>query len=146
MGQNGSFHDGRTIEDYVRDYGCQPVVKIAGYVSRKESLVYIQNADVLLMIIGRVPRAGAFVYGISGKIYDYAAAGKPVLTISEPGFTAEMAQRLDLGPVVHPDDTQGIKSALASLVAAHRSRVLLVQPQPRLVEIIRVLQFDHAPL
>jgi glycosyltransferase involved in cell wall biosynthesis len=121
VGQNSPFTDGKTIEAYLTDYDCGSVVKIAGYVSRSESLQYMEGADVLLMVVGRVPRDGAFVYGISGKIYDYAAAGKPVLTISEPGATAAMATRLSLGPVVHPDHTAEIKAALLALCEAHRS-------------------------
>jgi hypothetical protein len=74
------------------------------------------QADVLLLIIGRVPPEGAFIYGISGKLYDYAAAGKPVLTVSEPGSTAEMAERLTLGPVVSPDDLQSLKQSILCMV------------------------------
>lgn len=121
VGQNSVFEDGSKIEDYIKEYACGAAVKIAGYVSRAESLDYIQKADVLLMIVGRVPKEGAFVYGISGKIYDYAASGKPVFTISEPGSTADMAQRLNLGPVVHPDETQQIKATLVAFCEARRN-------------------------
>jgi len=121
LGDSSRFGDGRTIEDYAREFGCNPVVKILGLVSRKESLDYISQADALLMIVGRVPKEEVSVFGISGKVYDYAAARKPVLTVSEPGPTAELAQRLNLGPVVHPDDRESIKSAIFSLWQAHHS-------------------------
>lgn len=119
VGKSSPFADGRTIEDYIQEYGCGSVVRLTGYVSRKASLDYMQQADVLLLIIGRVPKETAYIYGISGKIYDYAAARKPLFTIAEPGSTAEMAVRLNLGPVVHPDNVSEIKSTLISLCEEH---------------------------
>lgn len=119
VGKSSPFADGRTIEDYIDEYGCAAAVRLTGYVSRKASLDYMQQADVLLLIIGRVPKETAYIYGISGKIYDYAATRKPLLTIAEPGSTAEMAARLNLGPVVHPDSIPEIKTTLISLCESH---------------------------
>jgi len=139
IGQNSPFADGRTIEDYVKEYGCSSVVKLPGLVSRKVSLDYIMQADVLLLIIGRVPKEKALVYGISGKIYDYAAARRPVLTVSEPGSTALLAQRLNLGPVVDPDDIQGIKSALLFLYEAHKDGSIPYSPN---LELLKTFEFS----
>jgi glycosyltransferase involved in cell wall biosynthesis len=133
VGHTSSFSDGRTIQDYAEDFGCGSIVKTTGYVSRKESLDFIQQADLLLMIIGRVPKEEAYVYGISGKLYDYAAARKPVLTISEPGATADLAQRLDLGPVAHPEDVTQIKAAIVGLYEAHESGGIPYRTNQRLL-------------
>src|SRR5436190_834412 len=75
-------------------------------------------------------RSGSF----SGKIYDYAAAQKPVLTVAEPGSTAEIAQRLNLGPIAHPDHIDEIKSAILSLVEAHRSGRIPYNPDLNLLK------------
>ncbi|PYM13997.1 MAG: hypothetical protein DME18_07735, partial [Verrucomicrobia bacterium] len=99
----------------------------------------IRQADLLLLIIGRVPKEGAFVYGISGKIYDYAAAGIPVLTISETGSTAELARRLNLGPVLNPDDIQVIKSAIVSLVELHKCGGIPYSPD---LELLKSFEFS----
>jgi glycosyltransferase involved in cell wall biosynthesis len=141
VGKNSHFADGCTIEDYIKQYDCGSAVKLTGFVSRKASLDYMMQSDLLLLIIGRVPMEGAFVYGISGKLYDYAAAGKPVLTIAEPGSTAELAQRLSLGPVVHPDATEEIKSAILSYWEGKRSGAIPYQPN---VELLK--EFDFSSL
>ena len=117
VGQNKPFRDGKSIEEYVVEYRLRDLVRLTGFVSRKESLGYISDADLLLALIGRVPEEGRYVYGISAKIYDYAAAGKATMTIAEDGASAEMARRLRLGKVVHPDDTVGIKSCLKDYIA-----------------------------
>jgi glycosyltransferase involved in cell wall biosynthesis len=139
VGQNSKFTDGRTIEEFIDEYGCGSVAKLTGFVSRKASLDYMMQADVLLLIIGRVPREGALVYGISGKLYDYGAARKPVLTVSEPGSTSQLAQALNLGPVVHPDDTEKIKSILVSLWGAHSSGAIPYNPN---LELLKSFEFS----
>src|SRR5207249_2379886 len=50
VGKNSPFADGRTIEDYIKEYGCGAAVKLTGFVSRTASLEYIMQADVLLLI------------------------------------------------------------------------------------------------
>src|SRR5439155_20646814 len=140
VGKNSPFADGRTIEDYIKEYGCGAAVKLTGFVSRTASLEYIMQADVLLLIIGRVPKEGAFVYGISGKLYDYAAARRPVLTVAEPGSTAQIVESLNLGPVVDPDDTETIKSTLVSLWEAHRSGSIPYNPN---LELLKSFEFSR---
>ncbi len=134
VGKNTPFNDGKTIEEYVEEFGVSSMVRVAGYVSRKESLDLMVEANGLLLIIGRVPKEGAFVYGISGKLYDYAAAGRPVLTVSEPGSTASVAQKLNLGPVVDPDQLPQIKEAILQLCRAHQSGKVPYNPDLQLLK------------
>lgn len=124
VGQNTKFRDGCTIEQYIEQYGLQDVVALTGFLARLTSLDHIVRADALLLIIGAVPREKAHIYGISAKIYDYALASKPVLTISDEGATAEMAKRLRLGPVVSPDDHETIERRILSLYDAHKRGAL----------------------
>jgi glycosyltransferase involved in cell wall biosynthesis len=109
VGQNTLFRDGKTIEEYIRRYKLQDIVKLTGFVSRKESLQYIVDANLLLLIIGTVPSKEAHIYGISAKIYDYAFAKKPVMTISEEGASTSMARHLGLGCVVNPSERKETK-------------------------------------
>jgi glycosyltransferase involved in cell wall biosynthesis len=116
VGQNNVFNDGRSIEDYLEEFKVQPVVELVGFISRKESMQYIQSCHLLLLLIGEVPAEGRFIYGISGKIYDYAASGKPVLTISENGSSATMVDRLRLGKVIAPENAEGIKNEIRAYI------------------------------
>ena len=139
VGKNTPFNDGHTIEQYLDMFNCRDMVNIAGYVSRKESLDYMIQSNVLLLIIGRVPKEGAFVYGISGKLYDYAAAGKPVLTLSEPGSTAAVAERLTLGPVVDLDNIDQIKTAILALWKSHKAEAIPYSPN---LELLKSFEFS----
>jgi glycosyltransferase involved in cell wall biosynthesis len=124
MGQNTPFRDGRTMGEYLEQYGLKNVVKLTGFVSRKESLQAMVNSDVLLLIIGKVPKAESYVYGISAKIYDYAFARKPVMTIAEDGASADMARKLGLGCVVDPNDKKGMKEWIRRYYVAFKSNDL----------------------
>lgn len=134
VGQNSKFRDGCTIEQYIGQYGLQETVILTGFLARLKSLDYIARADALLLIIGNVPKEKAHIYGISAKIYDYALASKPVLTISDEGATAEMARRLRLGPVVAPDDQETIERRILSLYDAHKRGSLKVNINQELLE------------
>lgn len=134
VGQNSRFRDGRTIEEYIEEYDLRDVVMLTGFVARLKSLDYIANADALLLIIGTVPKEQSHIYGISAKIYDYALASKPVLTISDEGATAEMAKRLRLGAVVQPDDVETIERRILSLYDAHKRGALKVNVNRELLE------------
>jgi hypothetical protein len=106
-----------------------------------ESIRYIASAPLLLLIIGKVPRERAWCYGISAKIYDYAAAGKTVLTISEDGPSARMAKYLNAGPVVDPADTPGIARALRQCYRNHLEGRLLGS-----VDKVRLEEFEFRHL
>ncbi|MFC1505064.1 glycosyltransferase [Thermodesulfobacteriota bacterium] len=124
VGQNTVFKDGKNIEDYIKEYKLNNIIKLTGFVSRKKSLEYMLYADLLLLIIGSVPKNESFIYGISAKIYDYAAAKRPVLTISENGASAKMAKNMELGSVVNPDDTEKIINELIKYFKAFQTDTL----------------------
>lgn len=122
VGQNSRFRDGKTIEEYVDEMGIKDRVILTGFVSRKESLRYMMTADLLLLIIGDVPENMRRIYGISAKIYDYALTGKPTITISGEGASADMARYLRAGDVIHPNDEAAITASIKRLYSEFTSR------------------------
>ena len=55
---------------------------------------------------------------LSGKVFEYLAAGRPILAVVPPdGAAAELIRETDAGVVVAPDDVQGIAVALRELHA-----------------------------
>jgi glycosyltransferase involved in cell wall biosynthesis len=115
VGSCEKFMDGKYIEDYLAEYGLQDVVRLTGHVSRKESLSYEMNADLLLVLIGIVPPEMELTYGISGKIFDYLVSGKPILTLSNGGATREFIIQNRIGSIHYHEDLEGIKKFLINL-------------------------------
>jgi glycosyltransferase involved in cell wall biosynthesis len=55
---------------------------------------------------------------LSGKVFEYLAAGRPVLAVVPPdGAAADLIRETNAGVVVAPDDVDGIRRALAELHA-----------------------------
>jgi len=66
-----------------------------------------------------VPDAGGRGRGVlSGKVFEYLAAGRPILAVVPPdGAAAELIRETRAGMVVAPDDVDGIRVALEVLRA-----------------------------
>src|SRR5690606_22774240 len=59
-----------------------------------------------------------------GKLYEYLAARRPILALAEPsGETAAVLRQTPAGIVVSPDDEDGLRQALATLVKGGRRRI-----------------------
>jgi glycosyltransferase involved in cell wall biosynthesis len=69
---------------------------------------------VLLLL---VPDAGGRGRGVlSGKVFEYLAAGRPILAVVPPdGAAADLVRETGAGIVVAPDDGAGIRAALEDL-------------------------------
>jgi glycosyltransferase involved in cell wall biosynthesis len=127
VGKNLKFDDNKNIEDYINELDLWKVVQIKGFISRAESLVYQQSADLLLLVIGIVPEDFLQTYGLSGKAFDYAISGKPVLALAQDGATAEFVRKTGIGVVVQPDNVEMIKNSLKKIYLAFKSRGLIVK-------------------
>jgi glycosyltransferase involved in cell wall biosynthesis len=57
---------------------------------------------------------------LSGKVYEYLAAGRPILAVVPPdGAAAELVRETGAGVVAAPDDVEGIRDALLELHRRH---------------------------
>lgn len=87
--------DLRGVAAMAMDAGISPQVKISGSVSYERALRLQQEADILLLLLWDDPRErGVF----TGKIFEYAGAGRPVLSIgAEDGVAANLVRERKLG-------------------------------------------------
>jgi glycosyltransferase involved in cell wall biosynthesis len=71
---------------------------------------------VLLLLVPDADGRGKGV--LSGKVFEYLAAGRPILAVVPPdGAAAELIRETRAGMVVAPDDVDGIRVALEVLHA-----------------------------
>jgi glycosyltransferase involved in cell wall biosynthesis len=91
-------------------------LEIVDYLPRADSLRFQRDSEVLLLL---VPDAGGRGRGVlSGKVFEYIAAGRPILAVVPPdGAAADLVRETGSGVVVAPDDVDGIRAALVELHA-----------------------------
>jgi len=93
----------------------QDVVRHVGYLPHVDSLSYVLGADVLLLV------GGSRRWEETGKVFEYLAAGRPVLALVEPdGGAAELLRRAPAAHVVSRTSVPETVCALRTLINAGR--------------------------
>lgn len=96
------------------------VVRMVPFIAHQECLQEMARSDVLLILQPNYPLQ------IPAKIYEYMAAGRPLLVIGGEGATANLVERHRLGRCC-PNTVQEIKRTLVSILS---SESVLCAPTP----------------
>jgi glycosyltransferase involved in cell wall biosynthesis len=97
------------------------------YVPRRRSLAMQRDSDALLLLI---PDAGGRGKGVlSGKVFEYVAAERPILAAVPPeGAAAALIRETNAGVVAAPDDVTALVAALRELYDAWAAGALAGAP------------------
>jgi glycosyltransferase involved in cell wall biosynthesis len=100
--------------EWAASLGLGPRLELHPYVPRREALALQRDSDALLLLI---PEAGGRGQGVlSGKVFEYLAAERPILAAVPPeGAAAELIRDVGAGVVAAPDDVPALTAALAEL-------------------------------
>jgi glycosyltransferase involved in cell wall biosynthesis len=125
-------------------------LEVIDYAPRRRSLELQRDSEALLLLI---PDAGGRGKGVlSGKVFEYLAAERPILAVVPPdGAAAELIRDAGAGVVVAPDDVDGMAAALRDLHDRWRAGTLDAAPlseewrhkvsrRTRSEELVRVLE------
>lgn len=100
---------GEENESLVKQLQLGNVVKPLGYLIHRDSVKELLRADSLLLTIRAEKGAEVLV---SGKIFEYLAARKPILALVPAGEAARLVQSTKAGIVIPPGDVEAIKQAI----------------------------------
>ncbi|HYE78265.1 MAG TPA: hypothetical protein VEI97_09780, partial [bacterium] len=109
----------RAYLDHAARLGIQNLVH-EGFVEHRTALEYQLGADLLLLLTEGM---------LTGKVYEYLRAGRPILAIGESPDLAELLQRHGAGQVFPRDDVEGIANFIAQ-VLRRRQRTGPREPRP----------------
>ena len=115
--------------EFLEGLGVADRVELVEHVPRRESLRLQRDSEALLLLI---PEAGGRGRGVlSGKVFEYLAAERPVLAVVPPdGAAAQLVRDTGAGLVAAPDDVDAIRAGLVELVERWRSGRLNGTPLP----------------
>jgi glycosyltransferase involved in cell wall biosynthesis len=127
IGESDKFLDGKNIKDYITENGLEGIVKEMGHIPRVEATRYQIQADILLLIIGVVPREQVFTYGIASKVFDYMLVQKPILALADEGPVSQLIEETKIGVIKNPNDIIGIKNFLFNSLQNYKLGCLKVE-------------------
>ncbi|PWR72840.1 hypothetical protein DK846_07790 [Methanospirillum lacunae] len=81
------------LYDEIRNLGVQNIVKVHGHVTRDEALAVQRSSQILLLLTWNDPHDKGMY---TGKLFDYLAACRPILSIGYPDSVANQVIR-DVG-------------------------------------------------
>jgi glycosyltransferase involved in cell wall biosynthesis len=98
-------------------------LELVPYAPRRRALELQRDSEALLLLI---PEAGGRGKGVlSGKVFEYLAAERPILAAVPPdGAAAELIRETGAGVVASPDDVPALRDALAGLHARWKAGTL----------------------
>lgn len=100
---------GDAILERIESSAAGDLFDVISYVSHAESLAYLLASDIALLIIDDAPANRGI---LTGKLFEYIGAQKPILALAPEGDAAELIRREGFGMVVPPRDVVAIKSYL----------------------------------
>jgi glycosyltransferase involved in cell wall biosynthesis len=102
--------------EWAESLGVGSRLELISYVGRRESLALQRDSDALLLLIPEADGRGQGV--LSGKVFEYIAAERPILAAVPPdGAAAELIRDTHAGVVAAPDDVPALTQALSELHA-----------------------------
>ncbi len=121
----GDFRPGD--REWAEGLGLGERLELIPYVPRRRSLELQRDSEALLLLI---PEAGGRGRGVlSGKVFEYLAAERPILAVVPPdGRAAALIREIGAGVVAPPEDVPAIREALESLHARWRAGQLDAVP------------------
>jgi glycosyltransferase involved in cell wall biosynthesis len=91
-------------------HDLEGMVDVVGRVSHQESLAYLAASHALVLL-----QPGTAMQ-VPGKLFEYLAFARPILTIAPPGAAADIVSGHGLGLVADPDDAEAIASSLGQMI------------------------------
>jgi len=105
----GDFN--RDEKEAMLDSLTNTMVKFHGFVTRKEAIQFQRSSDLLLLVTLTGQESLA-----TGKIFEYLAASRPILALTEGTAAEDIVKRTGSGICVNPNDTEKIASQLKTII------------------------------
>lgn len=101
-------------------------VENISYVPHEESIAYLMQSDVLLLIVDEAKESAEIV---PGKVYEYIGTGRPVIALAPRGSAIEaLIHETSAGMSAPQEDVEAIGMIIATMFEAWKRNESIVQP------------------
>jgi glycosyltransferase involved in cell wall biosynthesis len=112
--------------EFADSLGLGDRIEVIPFVPRRRSLELQRDSEALLLIAA--PAGGRGTGVIPGKVFEYVAAGRPILAaVPVEGAAATLIREIGAGVVAPSDDVDSLRSALVELHARWKRGELEVE-------------------
>ncbi len=110
----------KSVIDSIKANGIEKYVEIIPYIPHSEVLEKQTESHVLLLFVNNTPNAKGI---LTGKLFEYMASGRPILSIGpSDGDTAMILRETETGVNVDFDDKEQMKTELKRLFLKYRNK------------------------
>jgi glycosyltransferase involved in cell wall biosynthesis len=113
---------GVDLDAVARSFGLDGVIEVVPRVPRDQSLTEMLSASALLLV------QPITTVSVPGKLYEYLAAGRPILAMTAESETADIVRASGNGIVVPADDEDQITAGLLQVMELARRQPGPVHP------------------
>ncbi len=108
----------QAVLDLLNRNAWKRITSTRGFLPHHENLKLLRRSRVLLLLIGTDAQSKTMV---TCKVYEYIAAGVPILAVGPPdGDAASVLRQTGTGWIFAHDDRAGLKGKLRQLLEEHR--------------------------
>ena len=107
-------------EGQIKELGIDHIVKIGGYMNKKENIAKLNSCDVLFLPLesGKNKQNPLF---IPGKLFEYLSIGKPILAFTGTSDAKNILIKSGLAKIADPFNMEECEDALMYLMNNKRS-------------------------
>jgi glycosyltransferase involved in cell wall biosynthesis len=112
------FFGGPGNNALIDELRLRDIVTVHGFVERRVALEAMRKADWLLLIIETLPSwngIGYFTGAYTSKLFEYLAAGRPILALVPPSSAADVIRESRAGVVVANDDPEAVATVISAI-------------------------------
>ncbi len=120
-------YGGRPLLDIAREHGVEHLVQVVPPAPHDQALAYLKGAEVAVLC-GQ--SGNAALLSVPGKVYEYAALGKPVLAIGAGDEAIAILKEGGCEVWQVADEAEPIAAALAEFCDRHAAGQLATAPDP----------------
>jgi len=115
----------------INQLGLQNNVELAGVINHQQTLAYLKQSSVLVLIGGSEEKNDHLF--IPAKLFEYMLSQRPILGLVNPGEATEVIRKGNIGESVSPNNISGISDKIYKMYLNHKNNQDFYHPDKEFI-------------